>query len=277
MNPEILNRDQRSRSLEKSLNKNNMNFSGTNILKIKYKEEEDLQIQNTKEKNINESKKINNYIQIKDLNSDEIKSTNSNDFHRFRKKVVHIKKRSFLHQNNFKIIKTKEKIKDDKLYDQLSNAREQKPVQNIFYNTYYNCQFDNIENNSINFNINQSGNHTNNFYFSINNNIRNIYPIKKSNTDFNHNIKSFSNPKNDYKNKEEINDKNKVKDLINFCTENQIGKIYTNRFNIIKSENFENRNNKRYIITKSEQKKYINTRKISPYRKRKEVLFSSYN
>ena len=154
------------------------------------------------------------------------KNTNSNDFHRFRKKVVHIKKRSFLHQNNFKIIKTKEKIKDDKLYDQSSNVREQKPVQNIFYNTYYNCQFDNIENNSINFNINQSGNHTNNFYFSINNNIRNIYPIKKSNTDFNHNIKSFSNPKNDYKNKEEINDKNKVKDLINFCTENQIGKIY---------------------------------------------------
>ena len=277
MNPEILNREQRSRSLEKSLNKNNINFSGNNILKIKYKEEEDIQIQNTKEKNINEGKKINNYIQIKNLNSDEIKSTNSNDFHRFRKKVVHIKKSSFLHQNNFKIIKTKEKIKDDKIYDQLSTVREQKPVQNIFYNTYYNCQFDNIENNSINFNINQSGNHTNNFYFSINNDIRNRYPIKKSNTDFNHNLKSFSNPKNDYKNKEEINDKNKVKDLINFCTENQIGKIYTNRFNIIKSENFENRNNKRYIITKSEQKKYINTRKISPYKKRKEVLFSSYN
>ena len=277
INPEILNRDQRSRSLEKSLNKNNMNFSGNNILKIKYKEEEDLQIQNTKEKNINESKKINKYIQIKDLNSDEIKSTNSNDFHRFRKKVVHIKKSSFLHQNNFKIIKTKEKIKDDKIYDQLSTVREQKPVQNIFYNTYYNCQFDNIENNSINFNINQGGNHTNNFYFSINNNIRNRYPIKKSNTDFNHNLKSFSNPKNDYKNKEEINEKNKVKDLINFCTENQIGKIYTNRFNVIKSENFENRNNKRYIITKSEQKKYINTRKISPYKKRKEVLFSSFN
>ena len=276
INPQISNGDQRARSLEKSINKNHLNFSENNIFKIKYKKEEDIQIQNPKEKNTNNNKEANNYIQIKDLVSDGINKDNKDDFHRFRKKVVHIKKRSFLHQNNFKIIKTKEKAKNDKLYNQLSNIREKKPVQNIFYNTFYNCQFDNMPNNSLNFNINQNANYTNNFYVSINNNIRNRYPIKKYNTDYNHNLKSVSNQKKDYKNKEEINDKNKVNDLINFCTENQIGKIYTNRINVIKSENFENKNNKRYIISKSEQKRYINTRKISPH-KMKEIVISSYN
>ena len=133
-----------------------------------------------------------------------------------------------------------------------------------------------MQNNTLNLNINQNGNYTNNFYVNINNNIRNRKPIKKSFTDYNHNFKSFSNQRNEYKKTEELEDKNQVKDLINFCTENKIGKIYTNRINFIKAENFENKANKQYIITKSEQKRYINTRKISPY-KRKEIFTSSYN
>ena len=117
--------------------------------------------------------------------------------------------------------------------------------------------------------------YTNNFYVQINNNIRNRNPIKKSNTDFKNNLKSYSYQKNYCKRSlNELENKNKENDLINFYTEKKVGKIYTKQINILRNDNDID---KRYIITKIENKnKYINTRKVSPY-KRKEILILSCN
>ena len=260
---ENINRDKRAKSVEQSLIKQRIFFPGNNNIK---NNKNNIIIVN----NIN-SESNNNYKQIKSI-KENTKNNNNNkeDFLRFRKKVVHIKKRSFLN-NDFKLIKKNQKT-DDKLYSHLTNIKSP-PVHNIFYNTFYNCQFDN--NNSINFNTNQIGTYTKNFYVSINNKIRNRNQIKKTNTDFNINLKSFSSQKNFHKNKIENKDKNRVNDLINFYTEKQVGKIFTNRINIIRNENSGEKNNKRYIITKSERQRYI-TRKVSPYKK-KEIFISSYN
>ena len=267
------NRDKRAKSVDKSLTENNMNFfSKINILKNISKEKAEIEINNSGD---NQDKKSNNSNQIQNLRLNDLRDNIKGDFHRFRKKVVHIKKRSFLKENNFKFINKKEKP-EDKFYHQLSNKTE-KSVQNIFYNTFYNCNFNNIPNNPMNLNINNNETYTNNFYVKLNNNIRNRNQIKKSNTFFNKNLKSFSLQKNYYKcNSDEIQDKNNVDDLINYCTEKKIGKVYTSKINIIRSENFEDKNNRRYIITKSERKKLINTRKVSPY-KMKEIFISSYS
>ena len=279
--PENKNKDKRAKSVEQSLKKINLNFTGK-----KYKDDirennlaQDQAINNNNDNNI-VNNKINNINRIKPMHINEMKHGLKDDFLRFRKKVVHIKKRSFLNESNFNFTKNKEKI-EDKLYGKFTKINCQKPVQNIFYNTYYNCNFDNVHDNSLNLNIDNSETYTNNFYLQTNNNIRNRNPIKKSKTDFKSNLKSYSYQKNYYKYKSnELEEKNKENDLINFCTEKKIGTIYTKQINILRNDNNTNNINninQRYIITNGENKnKYINTRKVSPY-KRKEILILSCN
>ena len=268
-------RYKRAKSVEQSLTKMNINFTGNknkdNIIEQNLEQEKDIK---NNELNNNSNSKIININRIKPVHLDEMRHNLKDDFHRFRKKVVHIKKRSFLNETNFKFSKNTEKTKD-KLYQKFAKINYQKPVQNIFYNTFYNCNFDNAKNNSININVDKNETYTNNFYVQINNNIRNRNPIKKSNTDFKNNLKSYSYQKNYCKrNLNELENKNKENDLINFYTEKKVGKIYTKQINILRNDNDID---KRYIITKIENKnKYINTRKVSPY-KRKEILILSCN
>ena len=277
INKENINREKRAKSVEQFLTKKRINCQGNNISNNLFKDKT-VQENDNNENNKNNILIINeqnNSNQKKDINLNESRNNNKDDFLRFRKKVVHIKKRSFLNDNNFKLIKYGQKT-EDKLYNQLTNIKSKKSVQNIFYNTFYNCQFDNIQNNSINLNMNQTGTYTNNFYVNLNNHFRNRNQIKKYNTDYNQNIKSFSSQKNVNKISGRNEDKSKVNDLITFSTENQEGKIFTNRIDTMKTDNSGDKNNKRYIITKSEKKRYINTRKVSPY-KRKEIYICSYN
>ena len=268
-------RYKRAKSVEQSLTKMNINFTGNknkdNIIEQNLEQEKDIK---NNELNNNSNSKIININRIKPVHLDEMRHNLKDDFHRFRKKVVHIKKRSFLNETNFKFSKNTEKTKD-KLYQKFAKINYQKSVQNIFYNTFYNCNFDNAKNNSININVDKNETYTNNFYVQINNNIRNRNPIKKSNTDFKNNLKSYSYQKNYCKrNLNELENKNKENDLINFYTEKKVGKIYSKQINILRNDNDID---KRYIITKIENKnKCINTRKVSPY-KRKEILILSCN
>ena len=112
------------------------------------------------------------------------------------------------------------------------------------------------------------------------NNIRNKNPIKKCNTDFKdpQRMKSSLSQNNFFKHKsnEIIEDKNKPNDLINYFTEKKIGKIYTNRINVMRNENSGEKNKNIYIIKKTDRKRYLNMKKISPY-KRKEFMIYSYN
>ena len=246
------NKDKRAKSVEKSLVNQKLNFS-SNKLNYKLLKEKNEQSPKIFKNNLNKN------IYIKD------------DFHKFGKKVIHIKKRSFLNENNFKFTKNIEKT-----YEQKTNNEKEKSVQNIYYNTFYNCNFDNIPNKSINFNINKNDTYTNNFFIQINNNnIRNRNQAVKSNTDFSNILKSYSFKNNAIKNNSDIfEEKNKPNDLINYSTEKKVGKVYFNRINILRNEGI--KNNRKYIITKSENKRYANNRKISPF-KRKEIFISSYN
>jgi len=268
-------RYKRAKSVEQSLTKMNINFTGNknkdNIIEQNLEQEKDIK---NNELNNNSNSKIININRIKPVHLDEMRHNLKDDFHRFRKKVVHIKKRSFLNETNFKFSKNTEKTKD-KLYQKFAKINYQKSVQNIFYNTFYNCNFDNAKNNSININVDKNETYTNNFYVQINNNIRNRNPIKKSNTDFKNNLKSYSYQKNYCKrNLNELENKNKENDLINFYTEKKVGKIYTKQINILRNDNDID---KRYIITKIENKnKCVSTRKVSPYKK-KEILILSCN
>ena len=276
--PEKKNGDKRAKSVEQSLTKKDFNFNGNKFKDdIKINNFVPCHVNNKDTNNNNLNNKANNINRINPMHLDEKKHELKDYFLRFRKKVVHIKKRSFLNENNFNFSKNKETT-EDKLYRKLTKINCQKPVQNIFYNTFYNCNFDTAHDNSININIDNNEAYTNNFFVQINNNIRNRNPIKKSKTDFNGNLKSYSLQKNHCKySSNELEDNKKENDLINFCTEKKIGKIYTKQINILRNDNDRNDINKRNIITKSENKnKYINTRKVSPY-KRKEILILSCN
>ena len=277
------NSDIRCKSVEQSLNQKSLNFSGNIIIKNLFKEKE-----REKDNEINKilsDKKLNyNSNQNQDLQFDDTNSNNKDDFHRFRKKYVHIKKRSFLNENNFKFREKNENNNNNIIY-QLTNMKPEKSVQNIYYNTFYNCQFDNSANNTIhmdNMKINSNNNnvtYNNNFYIKMNN-IRNKNPIKKCNTDFKdpQRMKSSLSQNNFFKHKsnEIIEDKNKPNDLINYFTEKKIGKIYTNRINVMRNENSGEKNKNIYIIKKTDRKRYLNMKKISPY-KRKEFMIYSYN
>ena len=282
-NEEKNNINKRAKSVEQALNEKNIFFSANKINKNLFKGKKETE-QNNEINNINANKDshYNNNEATQDLLVDE-SNNNKDDFHRFRKKYVHIKKRSFLNENNFKF-KEKNENSNNNFIRQLTNIKPQKPVQNIYYNTFYNCKFDNLPNNTIqmdnvNININNNDTYTNNFYINMNH-IRNRSAIKKCNTDFKglQRLKSSLSQNNLYKNdsNETVEDKNKANDLINYYTEKKIGKVYTSRINVMRNENSEEKEKNRYIITKTGRKRYINMRKISPY-KRKELMVFSYN
>jgi hypothetical protein len=224
-----------------------------------------------KYKNVDENEEE---FQLNELDQNIFKD----NFKRFRKKVLHIKKKSYLNsEGNFLysqsfIDKSRNdnKLNSDSFNPQNNLSKTNKSIQNVFYNTYFNCLFDKEINkknkiNNVNVNINEI--YSNNFYSRIknegnNSNINltfsNDFFTKKNSNNISYNkLQRYNTEVNeDYKKKDILNqknlyrnipnlrkighsyssklytDKNKGSDLINYCTEEKIGKIYTNRINI---------------------------------------------
>ena len=230
-----------------------------------------------------------NYRKVDD-NEDEsqLNEINKNifkdNFQRFRKKVLHIKKKSYLNSeaNLFYSKNIQDKSRnintDYKLNSPNNLNKTNKSIQNYYYNTYFNCLFDKeVKNkNRIN-NVNINGSYSNNFFSKIKNSGNNPNNVNSSNNltfsnefftkknnyishnrlqRYNTEISNFQNEnennnkngilsqKNLYKNITNLkkmghsyssklfSDKNKENDLINYCTEKKIGKIYTNQIRI---------------------------------------------
>ena len=179
--------------------------------------------------NINYANKENyNYKNINNNGEDDI-ITQKDNFKRFRKMVVHLKK-----NNNLKIqtednlskrlnLNTCENINAN-IFNKISNnqhnynyLKANKSIQNIYYNTFYNCLFnDNQKNNIINENK-----YYNNSIFNKKNNLKDKKVLKSVSSE--KNLYKFKNmfrlirPKNiEYPN--HLNKENK---RINFSTERQ--------------------------------------------------------
>jgi hypothetical protein len=216
--------------------------------------------------NINYANKENyNYKNINNNGEDDIIIQKDN-FKRFRKMVVHLKKNNNLkiqtEDNLCKRLNTCESINAN-IFNKISNnqhnynyLKANKSIQNIYYNTFYNCLFnDNQKNNIIN---------ENKYY---NNNIFN----KKNNLKDKKELKSVSSDKNIYKfknmfrlikpkNNEYSNHLNKENKRINFSTERQndhlnksgkkkLSNTYYFKNNLLSSNLLRSLSNKKGIIS----------------------------
>jgi hypothetical protein len=273
--------ERRARSLQQSLTESSFpiknlfngrnNYINSNIVNKNYPNNYLYTEDNDYKKYKNEDEYEEGF-QLNELNQNIFKD----NFQRFRKKVLHIKKKSYLNsERNFLysqrfIDKSRNdnKLNSDLLNLQNNLNKTNKSIQNVFYNTYFNCLFDKEINkkNKIN-NVNKNVTYSNNFYSRIKNegnnsninltfsndfftkkNSNNISynRLQRYNTEINENYKKkdILSQKNLYRNIPNLRkighsyssklftDKNKGSDLINYCTEEKIGKIYTNRINI---------------------------------------------
>ena len=300
-------KNRRAKSMQQSLNEISNTFQENKLIKNILRQRKNNNMKkNLMIKNFDNNCE-NNYIDNEDyaytnLNTkeeefqlDEI-IPNKEHFKRFRKKVVHFKKKLYINSEgnliksqNY-IEKNKDKNEMIKSYCPQTNIKSNKSIQNVFYNTFYNCLFDNLPNNNNNNHIdNNNETCTNNFYIKNNNNINNYKSLQKNHSENLLYYKAFSNEKNHYKNiavqkkygyskkLKVIDERNKVNDLINFHTEKKIGKIYRNK---IDTEN-ENNNEKykfNYIYFNGRNKLINTSRKHSPSNiKGKELIVSSFN
>jgi len=171
------------------------------------------------------------------------------NFKRFRKMVVHLKKRHFNINSDdtlYKSCESDKKLNDNKkLKTTKSNAylkknKAHKSIQNIFYNTFYNCLFNNEHSN-------------NNYYYSNKKNYyknnKNIFSKKNHIIKNKNQFKSISSEKNifNYKkildlnkrNNENSNILNKENKIVNYSTERKLGKIYIHPNGYIANNNNE--------------------------------------
>ena len=221
--------EKRSKSFQVLLNKNSLE----NKLKNSFKGNKSL-----KKKNYNYLK--NDDYNDKNINS-ELYNTNQN-FRRFRKKVVYLKKRNInikTDENNMnKYCNTLDKNKKSNIAQ--THLKPSSSIQNIFYNTYYNCLFDNSKNYLMNkYNIYEPKN--------------NIIKKKKES-------KSISREKNILKNRNisKINNKeilnlNTKKILLNLNSERNYDKFNKNKilYDENKSKDEKNKRNFNYLNYKS--------------------------
>jgi hypothetical protein len=310
--------EQRARSLQKSLSESSFpiknlfngrkNYINSHIANKNYPNNYLYTEDNyyKKYKNVDENEEE---FQSNDINQNICKD----NFQRFRKKVLHIKKKSYLntegnvfYSQNFKDkSRNNNKLNSDLLNPQNNLNKTSKSLKNIFYNNYLNCLIDkevNKKNKSNNANIN--GTYSNNFYSRIKNNgnnsninltFSNDFFTKKNNNNISYNglqrynsetyennkKKDILSQKNLYKNIPNLRkighsfssklftDKNKGSDLINYCTEKKIGKIYANQ---IKNYN-DNKIDRNKMQTYSLSSKDKNT----PISNRKRIQITSLN
>ena len=166
-------RERRAKSMQLSLNLSSVAFQDKKIIKNLFEKKrinyfkKNLIIENSNSNFIDNDNY--NYSNIKDINNreedfqlDEI-DENTENFKRFRKKVVHFKKKLYMNTEG-NIIKslndTEKKRKNSKV------IKTNRSIQNVYYNTFYNCLFDNLPNNNNQHieNINEA--YSNNFYIN---------------------------------------------------------------------------------------------------------------
>ena len=209
-----------------------------------------------------------NYKNINNNGEDDILSHKEN-FKRFRKMVVHLKKRNNFNINTegnlYKSINTfgnnininNNKIPNDQhnfLNNRNNNNNNQstksnKAIQNIYYNTFYNCLFNNGQKNN---------NLSENKYFLHHNN-NNVFEKKDNNNIKNKNeLKSISSEKNFYKfknvfkldsNKKNIvpNKINKENEMGNYSTERKKGRLYKSSTSYEATQNKTEKNKLNYV------------------------------
>ena len=247
--------NKRSKSFQQLLNDKTLENKIKNLLKEK--------------RSINKVNNLLSNINKKYLNNDShnLRNINNNkgeddinikeNFKRFRKMVVHLKKRnSNLNINtggNLYNSYNSDKIKNaDKLlrtnYPQLyiKTSKANKSIQNIYYNTFYNCLFNNEHNNN--------NAKVNNYYM----NNKNI--IGKKNDIIKAKLKSISSEKNifKYKNILDGNSKkieypnhlniNKENEIVNYSTERKRGNFLINP-SVSSEKNKIEKDKSKYIYT----------------------------
>ena len=296
-------RERRAKSLKQTFAINSICFPEKSEIRtiIKEKEENNIKtniIIDTHESNYFDNKDNdyrNSNNKGEEFKIDETSPSKKENFQRVRKKVVHIKKRPYLnidgniHSSQNITDKSRNENKIIKSINPKNNNQIKKSIQNKFYNTFYNSLLDNFLNHSPQ-KDNQHVNETNskNLYINDDNKNATSNPLQKYITEINFQKgkgyvrKHLSIGKNlnknifnlkkkiDYSNHSDdcFNEKNKENNLINYCTENKVGKIYTNDDNM---EN--NKFQYRYLKAKNT---YLNLNKNSPSN-RKEIIISSFN
>jgi len=260
-------------------NYNNLNIVNKNCPNnYLYTEDNDYK----KYKNGNENEEE---YQLNDINQNMFKD----NFQRFRKKVLHIKKKSYLnsegnllYSQSFKDKSRNNinKLNNDSLnpHNNLNLNNTNKSIQNVFYNTYFNCLFDKevkknkINNDNVNVNIN--GTYSNIFYSKIKNNEYNgnnsninltftneSLTKKKNNNNISYNkLQRYNTETNEnYKKKDILSQKNLYKNIPNL---RKIGHSYSSKLFIDKNKGSELIN---YFTEKKIGKIYTNQIKIFNY------------
>jgi hypothetical protein len=159
-------RERRAKSMQLSLNLSSIAFQDKKIIKNLFEKK---RVNYFKKNLIIENSNNYNYSNIKDINNreedfqlDEI-DENKENFKRFRKKVVHFKKKLYMSTegNIFKSLNdTENKRKNSKV------IKTNRSIQNVYYNTFYNCLFDNLPNNNNQHIENINETYSNNFFIN---------------------------------------------------------------------------------------------------------------
>ena len=242
-------KEKRSKSFQQLLTEKSLENKIRNILREKRsKNKTNINIVNNINKNyLCKNNEILNLRNIHNNKEDDINI--KENFKRFRKMVVHLKKRNNLinkTEGNLNKSENKQmKSNYPKIYQKSSKGN--KSIKNIFYNTFYNCLFNNEQNNNCA-------------------NIKNLYMNNNKKKEF----KSISSEKNifKYKNLFELNSKNnfntkkneyakninlnKENELVNFSTERNRGNLFLSSIiNNYEKKNLENKSNYAYINYKN--------------------------
>ena len=280
--------ERRARSLQQSLTESSFhvknlfnerkNYINLNVVNKKYPnnylytEDNDYK----KYKNVDENEED---LQLNNINQNIFKD----NFQRFRKKVLHIKKKSYmnsernlLYSQSFKdkSRNNNNKLNSDSVNPQNNLNETNKSIQNVIYNTYFNYLFDKEvkknEINNANDNVNLNETYSNNFYSKIKNNgnnenssnninltFSNEFFAKKSNNNISYNkLERYNSETNDNKKKDILNQKNLYKSIPNL---RKIGLSYSSKL-------FTDKNKDSELINYSTEKKigkiYTNQIKI---------------
>ena len=242
-------KEKRSKSFQQLLTEKSLENKIRSILREKRsKNKTNINIVNNINKNyLCKNNEILNLRNIHNNKEDDINI--KENFKRFRKMVVHLKKRNNLinkTEGNLNKSENKQmKSNYPKIYQKSSKGN--KSIKNIFYNTFYNCLFNNEQNNNCA-------------------NIKNLYMNNNKKKEF----KSISSEKNifKYKNLFELNSKNnfntkkneyakninlnKENELVNFSTERKRGNLFLSSIiNNYEKKNLENKSNYAYINYKN--------------------------
>ena len=174
-----------------------------------------------------------NYKNINNNGEDDIITRKNDNFKRFRKMVVHLKKRNNLHiqtgdnfgkrlnsyENNNTTNNIINKISNNQR-NYLKTNTSNKSIQNIYYNTFYNCLFNDTKKNNV---VKNNKNYNTNVFNQKENNLKDKKELKSISSD--KNIFKFKKmfKFSESKNNEYPNNVNKGNKKINFSTERQKG------------------------------------------------------